>query len=84
MHPDQAVGDMVDYALALRKPFACVPCCVYWKEFPRRKRGDGKMVRTYEDLVEWLKAKDPNIQEDVLDFEGKNRVLWWRPPELSR
>ena len=79
LHPDQAVGSLVDFALAHNKPFACVPCCVYWKSFPRRKLADGSQVRTYDQLIQWLKAKHPEIQETTIDFEGKNRLLWWRP-----
>merc|ERR1712159_396006 len=29
IHPDQAAGHIVEYAVASRKPFVVVPCCVY-------------------------------------------------------
>ena len=29
MHPDQAAEHIVDFALAMGKPFAVIPCCVY-------------------------------------------------------
>jgi hypothetical protein len=35
MHPDGATEFIVDLALALDKPFAVVPCCVFGREFPR-------------------------------------------------
>jgi hypothetical protein len=37
MHPDQAAGAIVAFATVRGLPFALVPCCVYAKEFPRRK-----------------------------------------------
>ena len=31
----------------------------------------------YEDLIEWLVAKDPSsIRVDILPFDGANKVLW--------
>jgi hypothetical protein len=81
LHPDQAVGSLIDFALEHKKPFACIPCCVYWKTFPRRRLADGSQVRTYEQLMAWLKEKHPDIREVSIDFEGKNRLLWWRPEE---
>ena len=81
LHPDQAVGSLIDFALEHKKPFACIPCCVYWKTFPRRRLANGSQVRTYEQLMTWLKEKHPDIREVSIDFEGKNRLLWWRPEE---
>jgi hypothetical protein len=37
MHPDQATEHIVSCALALGKPWAVVPCCVFAREFPHRK-----------------------------------------------
>ena len=31
LHPDNALDSILDVALALRKPVAVVPCCVFWK-----------------------------------------------------
>jgi hypothetical protein len=36
-------------------------------------------VRSFENLVQWLQEKHPDIKKEVLDFEGKNQVLWWAP-----
>jgi hypothetical protein len=35
-HPDQATDAVVDLALALRVPFAVVPCCTFPSQFPQR------------------------------------------------
>ena len=53
MHPDQATGALVDAALALRKPFAVVPCCVFPESHPERvSRATGERVRTTAELVD--------------------------------
>ena len=57
MHPDQAAGAIVDFALSRGIPFALTPCCTYHKEFPKRKLRDGSQVRTYEQLVQYLMEK---------------------------
>ncbi len=36
LHPDQATDAILDAALALGKPFAVVPCCVFARLFPHR------------------------------------------------
>lgn len=36
MHADQATEPLVDWALALNKPFAVLPCCVFPNLFPAR------------------------------------------------
>ena len=79
LHPDQALGDMVDLALALQKPFAVVPCCVYSRQYQSRKIGKGRPVKSYDDLVEWVRQKDKRIRVSSLPFEGKNTVLFWDP-----
>ena len=67
---------VVDAALALGKPFAVVPCCVFPELFPDRRRRDGAEVREYVDFVEYLRAKDPEIRIGYLPFEGRSRVLY--------
>merc|ERR1711862_968019 len=47
MHPDQAAEGIVDFALRMKKPFALLPCCVYSKQFPKKKTSDGKHVTNY-------------------------------------
>jgi hypothetical protein len=87
MHPDQAAEPLVDFAIRSGKPFACVPCCVYSKQAPWRKLRDGQPVSSYEDFVEYLVEKLPpgtdgtdssGICVQDLDFEGKNKVVYWR------
>ena len=50
-HADEATEAVVDLALALRKPFVIVPCCVFPKLFPGR-RLHGKPVSSYADFLE--------------------------------
>eukprot|EP01130_Rhizamoeba_saxonica_P007612 TRINITY_DN3078_c0_g1_i2.p1 TRINITY_DN3078_c0_g1~~TRINITY_DN3078_c0_g1_i2.p1 ORF type:complete len:304 (-),score=41.99 TRINITY_DN3078_c0_g1_i2:610-1521(-) len=78
LHPDQAVEAIVDFALARDKPFAVIPCCTYHKQFPGRN-WKGKPLKKYNDLCDYLLAKDYRIQQEVLPFEGKNRVLYLQP-----
>jgi hypothetical protein len=73
MHGDQGVEHAINFALQNNKPFACLPCCVYRKQFPRRRES----VRTYEDLVEHLMSLHPDIRALEMDFEGKNVLLYW-------
>ncbi|KAK9810172.1 hypothetical protein WJX72_006052 [[Myrmecia] bisecta] len=77
MHPDQAVEYIVDYARKSRKPFAVVPCCVYFNEFPWRRLPDGTPVKKYSQLVQYLAAIDPeHIKVAELPFEGRNKVVY--------
>eukprot|EP00056_Hartaetosiga_gracilis_P000025 m.35405 g.35405 ORF g.35405 m.35405 type:complete len:145 (-) comp10014_c0_seq1:151-585(-) len=76
MHPDQAAGHIVDFALAQNKPFALVPCCVYSKEFPKRRLKDGTPVKTYSHLITYLMEKHSGIKKCTLPFEGKNICVY--------
>lgn len=76
MHPDEATEAIVDVALALRLPFAVVPCCVMSRTFPDRLGRDGERVGTYEALVRYLMDKNPRIQSAFLPFAGRNQVLY--------
>jgi len=79
MHPDQAAEGIVDFSLRMKKPFALLPCCVYSKQFPKKKKSDGKHVTNYYDLIDHLKSKHPDIKTTKLPFEGKNTVVYWIP-----
>ena len=81
MHPDQAAEGIVDFALRMKKPFALLPCCVYSKQFPKKKTSDGKHVTNYYDLIDHLTSKHPDIKTTKLPFEGKNTVVYWIPIE---
>jgi hypothetical protein len=88
MHPDEATEDIIDLALAHDKPFAVVPCCVFWKRDPHRKTPNGKAVRTWEQFCEYLAAKDDGKQQQgggggggriqiaTLPFPGRNLVIY--------
>ena len=78
MHPDEATDAIVEQALALHKPFAVVPCCVFATQFEHR-RLDGAPVTTYEQLITYLCAKSPRIQTAFIDVHGRNQVLYCLP-----
>ena len=83
LHPDQAVGAIVDFAIAFKKPFAVLPCCVYSKQYPKRHLPGPpkKQVSGYPDLCQWIQNKDPeNIRRVELPMEGKNVLLYYIPP----
>ena len=61
LHCDGAAEPIVDFALALGKAFAIVPCCTCSKQFPRR-RMNGAPVKSYDDLVAYLLAKDQRMR----------------------
>jgi hypothetical protein len=78
-HPDQAAGDIVDYALATNIPYCIVPCCVYSDAFASRRLHDGTKVTSYEHFVKWLCEKDPLAKMATLDIDGKNIVIYSLP-----
>ncbi|KAG6947586.1 hypothetical protein JG688_00015477 [Phytophthora aleatoria] len=79
MHPDEATDSIFDVAIKFNKPFAVVPCCVFGQKFPGRRLLDGSKVLSYENMVEYLTAKHPEIEKAFLPFDGKNLVLFRRP-----
>ncbi|KAG7354233.1 hypothetical protein IV203_003589 [Nitzschia inconspicua] len=76
LHPDEATADIVKEAVQLRIPFMVVPCCVFARLFPHRRKRDGNPVNTYEDLLQYLQEMDPSIQRMTLPLEGRNIALW--------
>uniref|UniRef100_A0A0G4FCJ6 Methyltransferase domain-containing protein n=1 Tax=Chromera velia CCMP2878 TaxID=1169474 RepID=A0A0G4FCJ6_9ALVE len=77
MHPDSATGAVVESALALRKPFAVVPCCVFSYMFPDRQTPNGKTVATYDEFLDYLEALGSGmVKRAQLPFEGRNVVLY--------
>ena len=77
LHPDEATGAVVQIAVENRKPFVIVPCCVFCRLFPnRRKASNNQLVSSYEDLLEYLCEHDSSIQKSKLQFKGKNTVLF--------
>lgn len=55
-HPDEAAGATVDFAVAHKKPFAIVPCCVFSRLFPDRRTQSGDAVKTHEQLLDYLQV----------------------------
>ncbi|CAE7234442.1 unnamed protein product, partial [Symbiodinium necroappetens] len=76
LHPDEATEAIVDLALDAGRRFAVVPCCVFAEKFPSRELAPGVPVRTLNQFCAYLCAKDPRIKEALLDFEGRNKVLY--------
>lgn len=77
LHPDEATDAIVDATVRWRIPFMIVPCCVFHRLFSHRRMPQtGEPVSTYQDLLEYLMAKDKSIQKTVLPFEGANTILW--------
>ena len=79
LHSDQPTGDIVDMALALDKPFAVIPCCVFPKIFDQRVLPCGTPVKSYEQFVEWIMSKNALIRKKDLEFGGRSLVLYYDP-----
>jgi hypothetical protein len=81
MHPDEATDAIVELSLQHGKPFAVVPCCVYWRLFPHRKTANGRQVRLPDELNEYLVGLAPEgkIRQAELGFPGRNVVLYTLP-----
>jgi hypothetical protein len=83
LHPDAATEPAVRLALALCKPWAVVPCCVYAAQFPGRRLASGAAVRTHQELVAYLlelaEGTGMAARAAPLPFEGKNVVVWSAP-----
>ena len=92
LHPDEATGDIVDFAVKHRLPFLVVPCCVFSRLFSFRfisskdvnDPNDKKLVSTYDDLIEYLVAKHDSIRVSKLNFEGANIAIWSTFPNEER
>lgn len=80
MHPDLATEPIVDLALAFNKPFAVLPCCVFPFAFPARRLASGGPVTTFDAFVDYLMQKRPDLERAYLNFEGRNKVVFWRGP----
>jgi hypothetical protein len=77
LHPDEATGEIVRVAVSQKIPFVIVPCCVFCRLFPdRRKPSNNQVVSTYEDMLDYIQEQDASVQMTELPFEGKNTVLW--------
>ncbi len=76
LHPDEATGVAVDFAVSRQLPFVVVPCCVFARLFTERHLSSGEVVRTRPELIEYLRSRHPAIQSTILPFEGANVALW--------
>ena len=82
LHPDQCTEDILDVALQYNKPVAIVPCCVFPTLFPMRRlcgkheNIESNRVTTYDDFIQYLLQKDDRLREEILPFEGKNKVIY--------
>lgn len=83
MHPDQAAGEAAQFAIARRLPWAVVPCCVYSRQFPKRRLRDGTPVTKYAHLVTWLRELHPRTRTAELPFEGRNTCIYMLPEDYS-
>ena len=86
LHPDEATEIAVDVAIARSLPFVVVPCCVFATQNPHRRlfpsslpagggglaAAEGRPVRTYADLLLYLRAKHPLARRVRLGFRGMN------------
>lgn len=82
IHPDQATVPIVDMAIKMRKPFAVIPCCVFSQENQSRKLKSGDLVMSTDQLIQYICEKDVpsgEIKTDYLEFDGKNKVVYWKP-----
>jgi hypothetical protein len=86
-HPDQATDSCFALAELLNVPYCIVPCCVFPNQFSYRtvklQDGTSARVKTYNQLVDYLKEKYPAAQTAYLDFPftetAKNLVLYTLP-----
>jgi len=76
MHPDEATEAILDLSLQHGKAFAVVPCCVFPEMNRHRHMPDGTQVRTWEQFLCYLQAKDEGIRRQDLPFPGRNVVLY--------
>ncbi len=76
MHPDEATDAILELAMRYNKPWVICPCCVFPKTFDRRL-SNGRHVRKYDELCEYIKSISDGVREVNFDFEGRNKVYFW-------
>jgi len=83
LHPDEATEPIVDFALAHRKPFVVLPCCVFPKSNTHRMLRDGSPVLSHEQFCVYLQEKHPSIRRTRLTkMEGRNVLLYYIPDRM--
>jgi hypothetical protein len=78
MHPDEATDLIIDYAVANKKPFVVLPCCVCEDKFPERRLKSGGRVQTFDHFVEYLMEKHPGNEMARMRYAGPNLVIFNR------
>mmetsp|Transcript_87437 Transcript_87437/g.222715 ORF Transcript_87437/g.222715 Transcript_87437/m.222715 type:complete len:182 (+) Transcript_87437:3-548(+) len=84
MHPDEATEAVVDAALAAKRPFAVVPCCVCPTYFKDRSLKNGVSVVKYGGFLQYLREKDVRIRATRLMFVGRSTVLFMTLSDYDR
>jgi hypothetical protein len=74
----EATEPIVDWAVRARVPLAVVPCCVFGRLFPDRRRRDGAPVTSYDDFVGYLRARVEDAGRDMCEMMMCARChAWW-------
>lgn len=90
VHADQATEAIVDAALALGKPFAVVPCCVFKAEHRKikvvKKTADEMVVKKgiEEETEESRKMEDDMEEKVVSTYEELLQYLQAKHPSIQR
>ena len=75
MHPDEATGEIIDYAIANKKPCAVVPCCMKGK-YSETCKGKQRWVKHLKNI---LIQKGFSVEIHMLPIHGDNQVILARP-----
>lgn len=79
MHPDDATGEIIRYAIKHHLPFAVVPCCIRGR--------DSTNIPNFKLWVDHLsriaKKAGYNVSVDLLKMQGKNIVIKGIPPKIT-
>lgn len=71
MHPDEATGEIIRYAVKHRTPFAVVPCCIRGRD----AKGISKFQGWVNRLSSIAKRANYNVTIGMLKMNGKNTVI---------
>jgi hypothetical protein len=77
MHSDGATENILDAALALNKPFAIIPCCVFPKENPHRlfKENNDGTITYYETEAGEEDLGEFDLNEGQREEKKKGKVV---------
>ena len=75
MHPDEATGEIIRYAIKHEIPFSVVPCCI--------KGRDAQNIGSFADWMKRLSSiavkAGYSVQQDKLKMRGKNYIIVGKP-----